>query len=510
VQPTHVNAARRLVLAVVAAVLAFASLPQAVATAGKDDASTRKATTSIAWGSCTPDEIEGADEFRARMQCARVIVPVDYSDPDGRTLSLFVARRPSTAPDPLGPLFVNQGGPGAEAAQYSLGISASGAFDRFDVIGMDPRGTGRSNPVDCRSDIRRIPGYSSTDSGMPTARYRDAVEKFVDGCRHDPNLQFYGSNNVARDMDRIRALLGAEKISYFGKSYGSDLGAAYLGLFPNRVRAAVLDGATDLTIDPVEFYAQQTRAALHTFDRYLDHCRVETCAWTKGEDPDRAWKNLLRRTADAPVKDGDSDRHLTGDDLRSFQGQVLGEDVSDLDEALDALVLHHDPTKLLSERLDDTTARMLEAHVAITCLDMPIGDFGDAFRRYRALVDEPLPGQVSTLVACSEWPRPADPIVVRRPADGTPVMVVSTRGDVPTPFESGVGLAAGLGAPLLTWEANQHTAYLFSPCVQQAVHRLLVDLQPIAAEGATCRDDLTSGAATFDEPIADDLTLDAA
>jgi pimeloyl-ACP methyl ester carboxylesterase len=502
--------ARRLVLAVVAAVLGFASLPQPAATAGTEDASTRKVTTKIAWRSCSPDEIEGADEFRARMQCARVIVPVDYSDPDGRTLSLFVARRPSTAPDVLGPLFVNQGGPGFEAAQYSLGIAASGAFDRFDVIGMDPRGTGRSNPIDCRFDIRRIPDYSSTDAGAPTTRYRDSVEKFVDGCRHDPNLQFYGSNYVARDMDRIRALLGAEKISYFGKSYGSDLGTAYLGLFPNRVRAAVLDGATDLTIDPVEFYAQQTRAALHAFDRYLDHCRVDTCAWTKGEDPESAWKDLVRRTDDAPVKDGDSDRHLTSDDLRSFQGQVLGEDVSDVDDALDALALHRDPSKLLSERLDDTTARALEANAAITCLDMPIGEFGEAFRRYRQLVDEPLPGQVSTLVACSQWPKPADPIVVRRPADGAAVLVVSTRGDVPTPYESGVGLAAALGTPLLTWEANMHTAYLFSPCVQQAVHRVLVDLQPIPAEGATCPDDLNSGAASFDEPIADDLTLDAA
>jgi hypothetical protein len=281
-------------------------------------------------------------------------------------------------------------------------------------------------------------------------------------------------------------------------------------LFPDRVRAAVLDGATDLTIDPVEFYAQQTRAAQRAFDRYLDHCRVDTCAWTKGEDPERAWKDLVRRTDDAPVKDGDSDRHLTSDDLRSFQGQVLGEDVSDVDDALDALVLHRDPGKLFSERLDDTTARALEANAAITCLDMPIGDFGEAFRRYRELVDEPLPGQVSTLVACSQWPKPADPIMVRRPADGAAVMVVSTRGDVPTPYESGVGLAAALGAPLLTWEANLHTAYLFSPCVQRAVNRVLVDVQPVAPDGATCPDDLTSGAATFDEPIADDLTLDAA
>jgi pimeloyl-ACP methyl ester carboxylesterase len=506
-----VIARRRLVCTLVAVVLAVASFPHVAAATGADDASpARKITTSIEWRACSPREIEGDAEFRARMQCARVVVPVDYEQPDGRTLSLFVARRTSTAPDPLGPLFVNQGGPGFEAAQYSLGVATIAAFDRFDVIGMDPRGTGRSTRVDCRSDIRRIPDYSSTESGAPTARYREAVEKFVDGCRRDPNLQFYGSNNVARDMDRIRALLGAEKLSFFGKSYGSDLGTAYLGLFPDRVRAAVLDGATDLTIDPVEFYAQQTRAALRAFDRYLDHCRIDECAWTEGQDPGRAWKALVRSIHDTPMQDDDSGRRLTSDDLRSFQGKVLGEDVSDLDDALDALVLHRDPSGLLSEPLDDTTARALEANAAITCVDMPIGEFGDAFTRYRTLVDDHLPGEVTTLLACSEWPRPADPIAVRRPVGGTPIMVVSTRGDVPTPYESGVGLAGALGAPLLTWEANLHTAYFFSPCVQRLVHRVLVDLQPVAAEGATCPDDFTDASAPLDEPPDTDLTLDEA
>jgi pimeloyl-ACP methyl ester carboxylesterase len=510
-QPAHMTVGRRIGVAIVTAALAFASFPHLVAAAADaEDASTaRRITTRIAWRACSPEEIEGDAEFRARTQCARVLVPVDYAHPDGRTLSLFVAQRVSTAPDPLGPLFVNQGGPGVEAAQFSVGIAASPAFDRFDVIGMDPRGTGRSTPVECRSDIRQIPDYTSTASGAPTHRYRDAVEKFVEGCEHDPNLRFYGSNNVARDMDRIRTLLGAETISYFGKSYGSDLGTAYLGLFPDHVRAAVLDGATDLTIDPVEFFAQQTRAALRAFDRYLDHCRVDECAWTKGDDPERAWKALIRQIDDAPMRSGPSGRQLTSDDLRSFEGNVLGQDLRDVDEALGALVLHDDPRKVLSEPLDDATARVLQANVAITCLDMPVHAFDDAFDRYRALVAQPLPTGVSTLVACSRWAKPGDPIAVRPVPAGTPVMVVSTRGDVPTPYESGAGLAAALRVPLLTWEANFHTAYFFSPCVQQYAHRLLVDLQPLPMEGATCPDDSAS-VASLDEPNVDEPTLDEA
>jgi pimeloyl-ACP methyl ester carboxylesterase len=493
-------------LAFVVFVALLSVVPLATATAGESDDAVRerRVTTRIDWRACSRDEVEAEPEFRARMECARVIVPVDYAHPGGRTLSLFVDRRRSDAADALGPLFVNQGGPGFEAAQYAFGLSFYPMFDRFDIIGMDPRGTGRSSPLRCSSDVRSIPDFTSTATGVPTAEYRKGVRAFVESCVGDPNLAHYGSNNVARDMDRIRDLLGADTISYFGKSYGSDLGTAYLGLFPNRVRAAVLDGATDLTLDPPEFYAQQTRAGIAAFDRYLDQCGPGTCAWTKGVDPRDAWNALLREVAGAPIKSADSSRRVTRDDLRSFQQNTLGEPMHEITEALDALVLRHDVSALTASSLDDTTAKALAANLAITCLDMPVDEFDAAFERYRSLVEDPSPEGTATLVACSEWPKPADPIEVHRFSGSGPVVVVSTRGDVPTPYESGVGLAKALGVPVVTWEANSHTAYLFSPCVQHAVNRLLVDLQPLPAEGATCPDDNPATEAPLDEPTVDD------
>jgi pimeloyl-ACP methyl ester carboxylesterase len=492
---------RKLAFVVVASVLPVVVLANVAAAGNTDESvSTRRVTSAIDWRPCSRDQVDAGPDLQPRLQCARVVVPVDYDYPDGRTLSLFVARRLSAAPDPLGPLFVNQGGPGFEAAQYAAALGTYGGLDRFDLIGMDPRGTGRSTPIRCR---KRIPDFSSTASGAPTERYRDAIRGFVEGCAEDQNVRFFGSNNVARDMDRVRELLGVEKISYFGKSYGSDLGTAYLGLFPNHVRAAVLDGATDLTIDPAEFYAQQTQAGLRAFDRYLDHCRVDACAWTRGDDPLDAWNAVVRRIGESPVKDPDSGERLTDADLRTFQYKSFG-DASDLDDALDALVLRDDPSALLPQPADDDEARALEANVVITCLDMPIHDFAAAFDRYRKLVDHPNPDGTSVIAACSQWPKPADPITVARVPDGTPVMVVSTRGDVPTPYESGVGLAQALGVPVLTWEANSHTAYLFSPCVQDLANRLLVDLQPLPPEGTTCPDDRVVDVAPLTEATIDE------
>ena len=218
---------------------------------------TTTASTAIGWRECTPDEIPGDDEFRRQMQCAVVRVPVDHAQPDGATLELFVSRRPSPQQPSLGPLFVNQGGPGAEAATFALSMSVYPGFDRFDIVGMDPRGTGRSTPVACRSDIRNVPPPVVPQPGDPETNFERAVATFAAGCATDPNLAFFGTKNTARDIDRIRGFLGADEITYFGKSYGSDLGATYVSLFPSHVRAAVLDGATDLTLDPTDFYIQQ-------------------------------------------------------------------------------------------------------------------------------------------------------------------------------------------------------------------------------------------------------------
>src|SRR5262245_8509338 len=258
---------------------------------------------SIAWRPCTPEEIPASEDFLARMECAFVKVPADYERPDGRTLDLFVSRRAAVAPDPLGPLFVNQGGPGAEAAVYATSLGGYPALDRFDIVGMDPRGTGRSTPLECTFDIRKVPPPQVDAAGELDERFRTALDRYVKGCAGDPNLGLFGSNNVARDMDRIRELLGAPQLSYYGKSYGSDLGTAYLGLFPDRVRAAVLDGASDLTLDAADFVTQQARGSPRAFDRCLERCRVDGCAWAEGDDPATAWDQLQRRRAVDTIRD---------------------------------------------------------------------------------------------------------------------------------------------------------------------------------------------------------------
>lgn len=458
---------------------------------GDGSASSRAADgTGISWGECPVDEVDLGDGETVEvpmegLECATVDVPLDYGDAEAGTIELFVARRPAIGDDPIGPLFVNQGGPGMPSAGYAASIAAYGGLDRFDVIGMDPRGTGRSTHLDCEISGTAPPPMLAAEPAAEPTPYERAVQDEVEVCTQDPRLEFFGTNNAARDIDHIRALLGAEQISYHGKSYGSDLGAAYLSLYPDRVRAAVLDGATDLTLDPVDFMVQQARAASRQLDRYLERCEIEGCAWTEGADPRQAWDGLVARVSSSPIVDAESGATFTAHDLVEFPGSFIGTPLEDVDQLLDALVRDGEVSELADDELESDVAT---AFIAITCLDLPLSDTAAAHARFLESGLVPPTDVIEELAYCGAWPA-EDPIRINEAATSGPVLVISTRGDVPTPYESGVGVAAALAnAELLTFDADTHTAYVNSECVRGWALGLLIDLEQ-PPPGTTCDDD---------------------
>ena len=450
--------------------------------------------TAIAWGTCSfeheePTTRAAFEELFASSRCATVDVPIDYSDPARGTMELYVSYRPAPADESLGPLFVNQGGPGMEAAQYPLALTPNPALDRFDVVGMDPRGTGRSTHLDCGASTLDWGDAVMPGPDDPLTDFEQAAVTHAEACAVDLNLAYFGSNNAARDMDRLRDLLGAEQITYHGKSYGSDLGTAYASLFPERLRAAVFDGATDLRLDLVDFTIQQGRAGEQLWERYLQHCRANTCNWAEGADPTMAWSDLVSRLQVEPLVDPETGVVLTASELREFAGDLTGTAFEDVDEALDELVLDEAIEGITSGPPLDWMAEALIANVAITCLDMPADDYRDGAGRLSAALVEPLPGQLQTLAACAAWPA-RDPIAINDAAGSGPILVTATTGDVPTPHESSVGLAEALAeAGLVEWDADVHTAYFNSRCVADHADTLLVDLE-LPDPGTRCDDPL--------------------
>ena len=152
---------------------------------------------------------------------------------------------------------VNPGGPGfggTDLAFSATNIYNKALLDHFDIVAWDPRGTGESTPyIDCVSNYDHY--FNSVDITPDTPDERqqivDLAEEFTDDCvaNNATLLPYVGTNSSARDMDSIRRALGEATISYFGFSYGSELGATWSTLFPETVRAAVLDGASDPNAD---------------------------------------------------------------------------------------------------------------------------------------------------------------------------------------------------------------------------------------------------------------------
>ena len=210
----------------------------------------------------------------------------------------------------MGSLFMNFGGPGAPMAAY---IEAYGTTlfpnlsQHFDLVGVDPRGVGESQPsIDCKANQENLGIYSEPFPTPFTANENQLVNKdnkYISKCvQNNPGvLQFVSTANVARDFDNIRAAMGEKQLNYFGFSYGTFLGATYASLFPKNYRAMVLDGPVDANRyinDPMQDLSAQTAGFEKALDRFLAACKADqtACAGFGGADPEAAYDNLIDQT----------------------------------------------------------------------------------------------------------------------------------------------------------------------------------------------------------------------
>jgi pimeloyl-ACP methyl ester carboxylesterase len=200
----------------------------------------------LSWHSCTA---QGAN-----LQCASLQVPLDYSHPNGRKITLALSRVPATAPanERQGVLLVNPGGPGGPglslAASVAQGLDPNVASE-YEIIGFDTRGVGASVPsLSCEPSFFSgdRPDYIPT-SAAEEQQNIDRAKAYAADCEKKFGwlLPYMTTENIARDMDSIRAALGQQKISYFAYSYGTYIGQVYATLFPHRLRRMVLDSTVD-------------------------------------------------------------------------------------------------------------------------------------------------------------------------------------------------------------------------------------------------------------------------
>jgi pimeloyl-ACP methyl ester carboxylesterase len=198
-----------------------------------------------------------ACDFAPWVECATATVPLDYDQPRGATTQLALARVPAAdQTNKIGTVFLNPGGPGAsgvDLAAFGFGEYLALLLDgRFDIVGFDPRGVAGSSPLYCFESATELNAFFGDAPLYPYLREQErpffATYKSLGAqcaSQHNPILGHMSTADVVRDLDLLRQAVGDAKLSYLGFSYGSFLGTTYANMFPDKVRALVIDGVLD-------------------------------------------------------------------------------------------------------------------------------------------------------------------------------------------------------------------------------------------------------------------------
>jgi pimeloyl-ACP methyl ester carboxylesterase len=234
---------------------------------------------SIKWRTCY-------DSYK----CADVLVPIDYANIKLGTFKIAVLKyEASNKQDRIGSMFVNPGGPGASGFDYAYQaeyIVSPQVLALYDIVGFDPRGVGRSAPIRCLTDDEMDANYASDSKPDNPAELEKLIKEaqdYVAKCeKNTKNLTAYSTENAARDMDVIRAVLGDKKLNYLGKSYGTYLGTIYAQLFPDKVGRIVLDGAIDPDATPLQQSITQAVGFDDALDAFIKDClQLDSCPLPK-------------------------------------------------------------------------------------------------------------------------------------------------------------------------------------------------------------------------------------
>jgi len=454
-------------------------------------------TGTLSWSKC------------GSLQCATLRVPVDYANPGGATLDLALARRPARTPSArLGSLVFNPGGPGdsgIDALPNELESLTSALQNRFDIVSWDPRGIGRSAPVRCREAGG---GESSSgDSGppvdpMPTndadrQRLADGYRAYADLCaqRHGDYLRFVGTSSTAEDLERIRAALGDERLTFIGHSSGTLLGAIYAERYPQRVRALVLDGPIDPSLDLLGMTRAQAVAFERTLDGFFAWCAADpACAWKPSADLRGSFLALIDRIRREPLPAPDGERVGVSELFTGVMGRLYARSRwPSLSQAL-AAAERGDGSLLagLSDRyVNSGSSNFADARAAITCADHSAPRDPVAYPDLvaAAAAEAPVFGPLFTWasMSCGLWSVPAslEPHPVVAPG-APPILVVGTTGDPATPQAWAESLAGQLAQGVLVLrQGTEHVAYYYSSCVRGIVDAYLLDGR-LPADGTTC------------------------
>ncbi|NEA53099.1 alpha/beta hydrolase [Streptomyces sp. SID13666] len=444
---------------------------------------------SLAWKSCVlgPDDATGKELEKAGARCADVIVPLDYADPGGCTITVAVSRIKATdTAHRIGSLLLNTGGPGGQDIGDPPWVhdAMKDVGGRYDIVGMDPRFVGRSTPLDCgwpTGSPFRWAGSDRAGFDRVTAFQRDLADR----CRttNADVLPYITTRNTARDMDVVRGALGERRVSYLGYSYGSYLGEVYSTMFPGRTDRMILDGV----IDPSRYGPRLLVGTETANETALSHWAAwaaeHDSAYGLGTTRDAVLGTIdrIQRTAtERPLVIGGGssvsyqlDEHIVpfvvfnglSDDTEQAR-RSFASSIRTLEQAAEGR--RAEPDADFAEALDfllkggDEASAYGSVQTAILCGDVAAPRNPEVYWRdvQRSRELHPLVGPFTNDISpCAFWDRPRErPTVVRH---DLPALMVNATGDPRTPYAGATAMhRAWPSSRLVTVDgADRHGIY---------------------------------------------------
>ena len=433
--------------------------------------------------------------------CGTVAAPMDWFGSSEESIELAVTVAPATG-ERRGAILYNPGGPGASGADY---VSQYGEYlmhpdvrEHYDLVGFDPRGVGGSTPVSCYDDpaelyewLWEIPEQNAeTLSDADLQLQLESAQWLADACLEHtgPYLELVGTEQVASDLDLIRALLGEERLNYLGVSYGTLIGSTYADLFPENVGRMVFDAAVAPDSTDFEGTLYQAAGFELAYGNFVDDCLQQSdCPFDGPKEQALQQTRQLLDALDAapiPVADGRElgsgalfiaiAANLYSDLQWGTLREILTEATAGRGEAAYAAADQYygiNPDGTFSDN-------SLEALIAVNCLDYPaVTDFGEARANAEVIMQAAptLGPDFVGLSSCAAWPFEAtrQPHAIRAPG-ADPIIVIGGLNDPATPYQQSVDLAAMLeSGVLISVDGEGHGQYYApvpNPCVDAAVN----------------------------------------
>ena len=495
------------------------------ATSATSGPTSAPSASTVAWSTCS-DDLLGGTVDSSIVDCATLAVPLDYTQPDGKTIDIAMIRWPAPkGAKRIGSLLINPGGPGGSGQDFLTGIVSrneaklADLHEGFDIIGFDPRGVNGSGGLSCVDGPTLDEAFSidqtpDTPAEVKTKKdYEDLVKNACKAKYSEDFLKQINTESTARDMDRIRIAVGDAKLTYLGVSYGTYLGSVYATLFPDKVRSLVLDGAFDPAgEDELTSNLIQIKGFEGAFKNWEDWCATSPVCAFGPNDIDKRWMELRQKLDDNPIK-GDGTRTVNQSTFVSATITALYEKAQGWPAIGAALKAAEDGDGSMLLTLADSQAGRKDdgtydsigtSFGVISCTSGLVGkapaDKEAAAAQIRAA--SPHFGFDSTAESfgnsCAGVPEAPNPTMFSYTGSG-PILVIGGKNDPATPYVWAEKMAKDLGpkASLVSYNGEGHSTWLESDCADALINAALLKLVSIGTKDCAAQGKIAVGIPTW-------------